>query len=73
MVVPVPGRGAVAEALFDRATDWACEHNLVSLFGTFNLDREESRGILVEGRDRPPVSYCAHNPPYYVGVPVPAW
>ncbi len=56
---------AVAEALFDRATEWARAHNLVSLFGTFNLDREESRGILVEGRDRPPVSYCGHNPPYY--------
>jgi GNAT superfamily N-acetyltransferase len=55
----------VAEALFDRAEDWAGEHKLTSLFGTFNLDREESRGILVEGRDRPPVSYCGHNPPYY--------
>ena len=56
---------AVAEALFDRATDWANEHNLASLFGTFNLDREESRGVLVEGRDRPPASYCGHNPSYY--------
>jgi len=56
---------AVAEALFDRAADWAGKHNLLSLFGTFNLDREESRGILVEGRDRPPASYCGHNPPYY--------
>jgi GNAT superfamily N-acetyltransferase len=56
---------AVAEALFDRATDWAGEHKLVSLFGTFNLDREESRGILIEGRDRPPASYCGHSPPYY--------
>lgn len=56
---------AVAEALFDRVTDWAGARKLISLFGTFNLDREESRGILVEGRDRPPVSYCGHNPPYY--------
>jgi GNAT superfamily N-acetyltransferase len=56
---------AVAEALFDRATVWAGEHGLVSLYGTYNLDREESRGILVEGRDRPPTSYCGHNPPYY--------
>ncbi len=55
----------VAEALFDRAAGWAREHALASLYGTFNLDREESRGILVEGRDRPPVSYCGHNPPYY--------
>jgi len=56
---------AVAEALFDRATVWAGEHGLVSLYGTYNLDREESRGILVEGRDRSPASYCGHNPPYY--------
>jgi GNAT superfamily N-acetyltransferase len=56
---------SVAAALFDRAADWARSHKLDSLFGTFNLDREESRGILVEGRDRPPASYCGHNPPYY--------
>ena len=58
---------AVAEALFDRATVWAGEHALVSLYGTYNLDREDSRGILIEGRDRPPTSYCGHYPPYYQG------
>ncbi len=58
---------AVAEALFERATAWAGEHGLVSLYGTFNLDREDSRGILIEGRDRPPSSYCGHNPAYYQG------
>jgi GNAT superfamily N-acetyltransferase len=57
----------VAEALFHRAEDWAREHNLVALYGTYNLDLEESRGILIEGRDRPPASYCGHNPPYYQG------
>jgi GNAT superfamily N-acetyltransferase len=56
---------SVAAALFDQAADWARSHKLDSLFGTFNLDREESRGILVEGRDRPPASYCGHNPTYY--------
>jgi GNAT superfamily N-acetyltransferase len=56
---------AVAQALFDQAADWARQHKLTSLYGTYNLDREDSRGILVEGRDRPPVSYCGHNPPYY--------
>jgi GNAT superfamily N-acetyltransferase len=55
----------VAEALFDRATEWAGTHGLVNLSGTYNLDREDSRGILVDGRDRPPASYCGHNPPYY--------
>jgi GNAT superfamily N-acetyltransferase len=56
---------AIAEALFNQATVWAREHDLVSLYGTFNLDREDSRGILIEGRDRPPTSYCGHNPAYY--------
>ena len=56
---------AVAEALFAAAADWAQAHTLSALYGTYNLDREDSRGILVEGRDRPPVSYCGHNPPWY--------
>jgi GNAT superfamily N-acetyltransferase len=56
---------SVAEALLERATAWAIEHKLVDLYGTYNLDREDSRGILIEGRDRPPTSYCGHNPPYY--------
>jgi len=56
---------AVAETLFNRANAWAGEHGLVTLYGTFNLDREDSRGILIEGRDRPPTSYCGHNPPWY--------
>jgi GNAT superfamily N-acetyltransferase len=58
---------AVARALFDRATVWARAHKLVRLIGTYNLDREESRGILVEGRDRPPVVYCGHGREYYPG------
>jgi GNAT superfamily N-acetyltransferase len=58
---------AVAEALFDRASAWARQHGLVRLSGTYNLDREESRGILVEGRDRPPAIYCGHAPEYYPG------
>jgi GNAT superfamily N-acetyltransferase len=56
---------AVAEALFTHAREWAAAHGHTRIIGTFNLDREESRGILVEGRDLPPVSYCGHNPPYY--------
>jgi GNAT superfamily N-acetyltransferase len=56
---------AVAAALFDRATAWAREHKLVRLLGTYNLDREDSRGILIEGRDRPAALYCGYNPPYY--------
>jgi len=58
---------AVAEALFDKAMAWAGRRNLDALFGPFNLDYEDSYGILVEGRDRPPALLCGHNPPYYAG------
>jgi GNAT superfamily N-acetyltransferase len=55
----------VAEALFERAAAWAGNHGLVRLMGTYNLDREEARGVLVEGRDRPAAVYCGYNPAYY--------
>jgi GNAT superfamily N-acetyltransferase len=58
---------AVAEALFKHAEKWAHEHGLTSLCGTYNLDREDGRGILIEGWDRPPALICGHNPPYYGG------
>jgi GNAT superfamily N-acetyltransferase len=58
---------AVAEALFRHAEGWAREHGLTMLCGTYNLDREEGRGILIEGRDRPPAFICGHNPLYYAG------
>ncbi len=56
---------AVAEALFRRSEAWARDHGLDLLCGTYNLDREDGRGILIEGRDRPPALLCGHNPPYY--------
>ncbi|MBN1439779.1 MAG: GNAT family N-acetyltransferase [Anaerolineales bacterium] len=56
---------SVAEALFLRAEAWARDHGMKAIYGTYNLDREDSRGILVEGYDRPPAMLCGHNPPYY--------
>ena len=56
---------AVAEALFRQAGLWALEHGLTMLYGVYNLDREDCRGILVEGRDRPAALLCGHHPPYY--------
>jgi GNAT superfamily N-acetyltransferase len=55
----------VAEAMFQCAEDWAREHGLAKLCGTYNLDREDGRGVLIEGRDRPPVILCGHNASYY--------
>jgi len=57
----------VFEAMFDFAQDWARAHDMKSLYGPYNLDREDSRGILIEGRDRPPVILCGHQPGYYQG------
>ncbi len=55
----------MALALFQASEKWAHSHGLSMLCGTYHLDREDGRGILVEGRDRPPVLLCGHNPPYY--------
>ncbi len=56
---------AVFAAMFDHAGRWAGSRGMKALYGPFNLDREDSRGILIEGRDRPPAIYLAHHPPYY--------
>jgi hypothetical protein len=56
----------VMEALLAKASEWALARDLDTLIGPFNLDYEDSYGILVEGRDRPPTLLCGHTPPYYL-------
>jgi len=53
-------------ALLERVRQWALERGLDALTGPFNLDYEDSYGILVEGRDRPAALMCGHTPPYYL-------
>jgi GNAT superfamily N-acetyltransferase len=55
----------VAAALMETVTEWAQSRGLEALFGPFNLDYEDSYGVLLEGRDRPPALMCGHSPPYY--------
>ena len=55
----------VAAALFQEAERWTRTHGLSMMCGTYNLDREDGRGILVEGTDRPAPILCGHNRPYY--------
>ena len=55
----------VADALLQAASDWGRRRNLESLWGPFNLDYEDSYGVLIEGRDRPPALFCGHTPSYY--------
>ena len=55
----------IAEALLNQAGAWAKRHGLDTLHGPYNLDYEDSYGVLIEGRDRPPTLLCGHTPPYY--------
>ena len=55
----------IAQSLLQEVTRWAGQRNLDTLIGPFNLDREDGYGVLIEGRDRPPVILCGHTPPYY--------
>jgi len=55
----------VAEAMINHVIKWAEQRGLNALFGPFNLDYEDSYGVLIEGRDRPPALLCGHTPPYY--------
>jgi GNAT superfamily N-acetyltransferase len=59
--------GEVAAALLRQAATWAAGRGLLTLGGPFNLDYEDAYGVLVEGRDRPPVILCGHTPAYYQG------
>ena len=59
---------AVAEALLNKAGEWSRAHGLIAIYGQYNLDYEDSRGFLIEGRDRPPALLCGHTPPYYAGL-----
>ncbi len=56
---------SIAEALLQRATAWAGMRELNHLIGPYHLDYEDSYGVLVEGRGRPPAVLCGHTPPYY--------
>jgi GNAT superfamily N-acetyltransferase len=55
----------VFSAMFDHAGRWAGSRGMTAFYGPYNLDREDSRGILIAGRDLPPAIYLAHHPPYY--------
>jgi GNAT superfamily N-acetyltransferase len=52
-------------ALLDCVRGWAQARGLDTISGPFNLDYEDSYGVLVEGRDRPAALMCGHTPPYY--------
>jgi len=45
----------VFQALIETAREWGRKRGLNQLYGPWNLDYEDSYGVLVEGRDAPPV------------------
>jgi GNAT superfamily N-acetyltransferase len=55
----------VAEALLNTARDWARAHHAPALRGPYNFTPNDEPGLLIEGRDRPPVILCSHTQPYY--------
>ncbi len=55
----------VFSALIETAIEWATERGLDTLYGPWNLDYEDSYGVLIEGRDVPPALMCGHTPVYY--------
>ena len=55
----------VFQALIKRAEEWGRARGLTELYGPWNLDYEDSYGVLVEGRDVPPALMCGHSPVYY--------
>ncbi|MCD6425898.1 MAG: GNAT family N-acetyltransferase [Anaerolineales bacterium] len=57
----------VFDALISTAKEWGGSRGLDTLYGPWNLDYEDSYGVLVEGRDAPPVLMCGHTPAYYHG------
>jgi len=57
----------VFTALINTAKEWGRKRGLDELYGPWNLDYEDSYGVLVEGRDAPPALMCGHTPLYYRG------
>jgi GNAT superfamily N-acetyltransferase len=56
----------VAQALFDRALEWAKGRNLTKLVGPKGFGALDGYGMLVEGFEhRPAMTMVSYNPPYY--------
>lgn len=57
----------VMRLLLEAVEAWAKQRGLNAITGPFNLDYEDSYGVLLEGRDRPPAIMCGHSTDYYAG------
>jgi hypothetical protein len=55
----------VAGSLLNAAEDWAKSRGMTKITGPFSFSINEETGLLIEGFDRPPFPFMAHNPAYY--------
>lgn len=56
---------AIAHALLKTAEDWLKSRGMNQAIGPMSLSINEEVGLLIEGFDKPPYPYMAHNLPYY--------
>lgn len=56
---------AVADALFDAASNWLRDQGMTAIRGPENPSQNEECGLLVDGFDMPPVVMMTYNPRYY--------
>ena len=56
---------AVAELLFDTASDWLRERGMEAIRGPEDFSQNEEVGLLIDGLDAPPVIMMTYNPRYY--------
>jgi len=59
---------AVAEALFQAASDWLREQGMEAIRGPESFSQNEEVGLLIDGLDQPPVVMMTYNPAYYQGL-----
>jgi len=54
-----------AELLLDAACAWVKQRGMELIRGPYSFTRNDRPGVLIEGRDCPPVVLAGHTPPYY--------
>jgi GNAT superfamily N-acetyltransferase len=56
---------AIVEALMDAACAWVRSRGMGVIRGPYSFTHNDRPGVLIEGRDCPPVVLAGHTPPYY--------
>lgn len=59
---------AVAASLLSTAETWAKARGMTKVTGPFTFSINEETGLLIDGFDKPPFPFMAHNPAYYAAL-----